>query len=227
MTLYQNGRELPVLYSFRRCPYAMRARMGLRVAGIACELREVVLRDKPPEMLALSQKGTVPVLHLPDGRVIDESLDVMHWALAHHDPLGWLGAPDIQNWVARFDDTFKHHLDRYKYASRYDGADAKTHRSAARDVLAELEPHLEQGWIGGAQAGFTDIAVLPFVRQYRIADPVWFDAELGLPNVQKWLMAFLDLPLFLGVMEKYDRWQSGGAGIIFAPQLSGDSKNMQ
>ncbi|HAL84537.1 MAG TPA: hypothetical protein DCP12_02745, partial [Rhodobiaceae bacterium] len=83
------------------------------------------------------------------------------------------------------------------------------------------------GWIGGAQAGFTDIAVLPFVRQYRIADPVWFDAELGLPNVQKWLMAFLDLPLFLGVMEKYDRWQSGGAGIIFAPQLSGDSKNMQ
>ena len=218
--------SLPVLYSFRRCPYAMRARMGLGVAGIACELREVLLRDKPAEMLALSQKGTVPVLHLPDGRVIDESLDVMHWALGQHDPFGWLGVPDPQSWVARFDDTFKHHLDRYKYAARYAGADAKTHRSAARDILAELESHLEKGWIGGAYPGFADIAVLPFVRQYRIADPVWFDDELGLPNVQKWLTAFLDLPLFLGVMEKYDRWQSGGARIIFAPQLPDDRKNV-
>ena len=103
----------------------MRARMALGVAGIACELREVLLRDKPAEMLALSEKGTVPVLHLSDGRVIDESLDVMHWALAHHDPLDWLDAPDLDSWVALFDDTFKHHLDRYKYASRYDGAEAK------------------------------------------------------------------------------------------------------
>ena len=133
---------------------------------------------------------------------------------------------DLDSWVALFDDTFKHHLDRYKYASRYDGAEAKTHRTAARDVLAELEPHLEKGWIGGVQPSFSDIAVLPFVRQYRIADPVWFDDQLGLPNVQKWLMAFLDLPLFLAVMEKYDRWQPGGAGIIFAPQLSGDGKNV-
>ena len=226
MIRLQNGRELPVLYSFRRCPYAMRARMALGVAGIACELREVLLRDKPTEMLALSQKGTVPVLHLPGGRVIDESLDVMHWALAQHDPFGWLGVPDPQSWVALFDDTFKHHLDRYKYASRDDDADAKAHRSAARDVLAELEPHLKNGWIGRARLGFADIAVLPFVRQYRIADPVWFDEELGLPNVQKWLTAFLDLPLFLSVMEKYDRWQSGSAGKIFAPQISGDSKNM-
>ena len=226
MTLSQNGRELPVLYSFRRCPYAIRARMALLVAGIACELREVLLRDKPPEMLALSKKATVPILHLSDDRVIDESLDVMHWALAHHDPLDWLDAPASQSWVTLFDNTFKHHLDRYKYASRYDGADAKTHRAVARDVLAELEPHLEKGWIGGVQPSFTDIAVLPFVRQYRIADPVWFDDQLGLPNVQKWLMAFLGLPLFLAAMEKYDCWRSGGAGIIFAPQLSGDGKNV-
>ena len=224
MTLHQNGRDLPVLYSFRRCPYAMRARMALGVAGIVCELREVLLRDKPAEMLALSQKGTVPVLHLPNGQVIDESLDVMHWALAQHDPLGWLDAPDLQSWVTLFDETFKHHLDRYKYASRYDGADAKTHRSAARDVLVELEPHLEEGWIGGVQPSFADIATLPFVRQYRIADPIWFDNRLGLPNVQKWLTTFLDLPVFTGVMEKYDRWQSGGAGIIFALQSSGDTK---
>ena len=204
----------------------MRARMALGVAGIACELREVHLRDKPEEMLALSEKATVPVLHLSDGRVIDESFDVMHWALAHHDPLDWLAAPDLDSWVSLFDDTFKHHLDRYKYASRYDGAEAKTHRLAARDVLVELEPHLEKGWIGGVQPSFSDIAVLPFVRQYRIADPVWFDDQLGLPNVQKWLIAFLDLPLFLAVMEKYDRWQPGEAGIIFAPQLSGDGKNV-
>ena len=200
--------------------------MALRVAGIACELREVLLRDKPPEMLALSKKATVPILHLSDDRVIDESLDMMHWALAHHDPLDWLDAPASQSWVTLFDNTFKHHLDRYKYASRYDGADAKSHRAVARDVLAELEPHLEKGWIGGVQPSFSDIAVLPFVRQYRIADPVWFDDQLGLPNVQKWLMAFLGLPLFLDVMVKYDRWRSGGAGIIFAPQLSGDGKNV-
>ena len=227
MILNQNGSELPVLYSFRRCPYAMRARMALGVAGIACELREVLLRCKPLEMLAVSKKGTVPVLHLPNGQVIDESFDLMLWALAQHDPLGWLNAPDLRHWATVFEKTFKYHLDRYKYASRYESAAAKTHRSAARDVLVELEPHLEERWIGGAQAGFSDIAVLPFVRQYRIADPVWFDAELGLPNVQKWLMAFLDLPLFCGVMEKYDPWQSGEAGIIFAPQLTGYSKNMQ
>ncbi|MEC9139938.1 MAG: glutathione S-transferase C-terminal domain-containing protein, partial [Pseudomonadota bacterium] len=159
-------------------------------------------------------------------RVIDESLDVMHWALAHHDPFDWLAVPDLDSWIALFDDTFKHHLDRYKYASRYDGAEAKTHRTAARDVLAELEPHLEKGWIGGVSPSFSDIAVLPFVRQYRIADPVWFDQQLSLSNVHKWLMAFLDLPLFLAVMEKYDRWLPGGAGIIFAPQLFGDGKNV-
>ena len=204
----------------------MRARMALGVAGVPCELREVLLRDKPAEMLALSKKATVPVLHLSDGRVIDESLDVMHWALAHHDPLDWLAAPDLEGWVALFDDIFKYHLDRYKYASRYDGAEAKTHRTAAHDVLAELEPHLEKGWIGGVRPSFSDIAVLPFVRQYRIADPVWFDQQLSLSNVHKWLMAFLDLPLFLAVMEKYDPWQPSGAGIIFAPQLSGEGKNV-
>ena len=184
------------------------------------------MRDKPLEMLALSEKGTVPVLHLSDGRVIDESLDVMHWALAHQDPLDWLETLDLDGWVTLFDDTFKYHLDRYKYANRYDGAEAKTHRTAARGVLAELEPHLEKGWIGGVSPSFSDIAVLPFVRQYRIADPVWFDQQLSLSNVHKWLMAFLDLPLFLAVMEKYDRWQPGGAGIIFDPQLFGDGKNV-
>ena len=126
--------------------------------------------------------------------------------------------------MALFDDTFKHHLDRYKYASRYDGAEAKP-TVQPHDVLAELEPYLEKGWIGGVQPSFSDIAVLPFVRQYRIADPVWFDDQLGLPNVQKWLMAFLDLPLFLAVMEKYDRWQRAGRD-NFCPQLSGDGKNV-
>jgi glutathione S-transferase len=227
MTGLQSDEPLPVLYSFRRCPYAMRARMALGIAGIACELREVVLRDRPPEMLALSAKGTVPVLHLPDGRVIDESLDVMHWALAHHDPLGWLGATNPHGWVTLFDGEFKHHLDRYKYASRYDGAEATTHREAARGLLAQVEPHLESGWIGRAHPGFADIAVLPFVRQYRIADPVWFDTELGLPHVQKWLAAFLDLPLFNSVMEKYERWTSDHAGVIFAPTLSGADKRIQ
>ena len=220
------GQTLPILYSFRRCPYAMRARIALGVAGIACELREVLLRDKPQEMLALSAKGTVPVLHLAGGEVIDESLDVMHWALAQHDPLGWLAAPDPHGWVAVFDADFKHHLDRYKYTSRYAGAEAEVHKQAARDILVALDPHLEAGWVGGARPGFTDVAVLPFVRQYRIADPVWFGKDLGLLHVQAWLDKFLTWPVFEAVMEKYARWQPGASGVVFAPELLAHTQNL-
>ena len=191
MTLSQNGRELPVLYSFRRCPYAIRARMALRVAGIACELREVLLRDKPPEMLALSKKATVPILHLSDDRVIDESLDVMHWALAHHDPLDWLDAPASQSWVTLFDNTFKHHLDRYKYASRYKASAAWQHRENGAQFLAELDRLLRPtGALSGSVLGVMDYASLPFVRQFRIADPDWFDAQPW-PHLHCWLQDFL------------------------------------
>ena len=206
--------ELPVLYSFRRCPYAIRARMAIVGADVPVRLREIILRDKPAEMLAASPKGTVPVLVLPDGQVIDESLDVMGWALAQHDPDNWLATRD-DALIAQFDGPFKHHLDRYKYATRYAGADAVAHRDAALAILAGLEERLSAPWLAGVQPGFTDIAILPFVRQFRIADPAWFDQDLAQPNVQNWLAAFLQWPGFLAVMQKFPLWLSDGQEHMF------------
>ncbi len=206
----------PILYSFRRCPYAMRARLALCVAGVACELREVVLRDKPPAMLAVSEKGEVPVLVLDD-KTLDESRDIIFWAFEQNDPQGWL--QDFQEWddkkiLAVFDNDFKHNLDRYKYASRYN-TNLFKHRSVCVDILTDLEQSLGEGWLAGKQAGLLDIAVLPFVRQFRIADSQFFDGELALPNVQKWLANFLEWELFQSVMKKYPQWKEGEAGEQF------------
>ncbi|NCF79091.1 MAG: glutathione S-transferase [Alphaproteobacteria bacterium] len=195
----------PLLYSFRRCPYAMRARMALAAAEIELRLREIVLRDKPAHMLELSPKGTVPVLQFADGTVLDESRDVMDWALAQADPHDWLAHKD-DALIDLFDDDFKHHLDRYKYATRYEGADALEHRAACHKMLQDIELPLANGWLAGAAAGFTDIALLPFVRQFRIADADWFDNDMALPHVQAWVMRFLDWPVFTRIMGKYDLW---------------------
>lgn len=192
----------------------MRARMAIGVAGVPVRLREIMLRDKPEAMLAASPKGTVPVLILPDGAVLDESLDVMGWALGQHDPQNWLAGRNAAL-IDQFDGPFKHHLDRYKYATRYDGADAQAHRAAALAILSALEAELSAPWLAGARPGFTDIAILPFIRQYRIADTDWFDNLEGLPNVQKWLSDFLQWPGFLAVMEKYPLWLASGQEQIF------------
>ena len=207
-------RERPVLYSFRRCPYAMRARLAISVNDIAVDLREVVLRDKPAHMIQLSPKATVPVLWLADGTVIDESLDIMKWAWTcagkerpddapHHDLVG------------RIDNEFKYHLDRYKYATRYDPAAGQHHRAAAMQILLTIEPLLESDWLSGDVPGFVDLAILPFIRQYRIADPQWFDSYGGLNRVQAWLARFLAWPGFMAVMQKYPQWREGNAGIKF------------
>jgi len=206
--------EDPILYSFRRCPYAMRARMALVVSGQVCQLREVVLRDKPPSMLEYSPKGTVPVLVLADGTVIDESLDVMHWALNKSDPEGWLapesGSMDeVEALIERNDEDFKTHLDRYKYATRYEGADPLEHRTQAERFLAELEGLLgNQDYLFGNQIGFADIAIGPFIRQFANADKAWFDAT-PYPRVQRWLEAFVSSERFVEVMKKYTQWQEG------------------
>lgn len=196
---------MPLLYSFRRCPYAMRARMAIAASGQKVRLRELILRDKPAHMLALSPKGTVPVLQLPDGTVIDESRDVMDWALAEADPLGLLAHKECAL-IDAFDTDFKHHLDRYKYATRYDGADALEHRAACFEILKGLEEKLTYDWLAGQTPGYTDIAILPFIRQFRIADMAWFDADMGLPKVQAYVTRFLDWPGFTAVMDKYTLW---------------------
>ena len=202
--------DRPILYSFRRCPYAMRARMALAVAGQSCVLREVLLRDKPVAMIAVSPKATVPVLVLPDGTVIDESLDVMRWALGVDDPEVWLEADAAATdaLIATNDGPFKHHLDRYKYATRYD-TDPIEHRMAASAILAALDAQLEdQGNLVREDRSFADIAIFPFVRQFAATDREWFDGEPW-PALRAWLDRHIGSALFKSVMGKYQPWSAG------------------
>jgi glutathione S-transferase len=204
---------LPVLYSFRRCPYAMRARLALAISGTVCELREVKLAAKPEAMLAASPKGTVPVMVLPDGTVIEQSLEVMHWALAHGDPEGWLGRDDPAL-IARNDGVFKHDLDRYKYPERH-GSDALAHRESGVVFLGDLEARLaEHGQLCGAQRGLADMAVMPFVRQFASVDAAWF-AGLDLSHVQRWLADHVGSALFDAAMGKFAPWHEGTLPVHF------------
>jgi len=195
----------------------MRARLALASSGLSVKLREVVLRDKPPEMIAASPKATVPVLVLSDGQVVDESLDVMKWALAKHDPESWLGA-DLKltdELIDTMDGSFKDNLDRYKYANRYEGAVAETHRSEAAQHLCELDERLSKSaWLCGASPSLADYAILPFVRQFANTDRSWFD-EQEWPYVQKWLECFLTSERFHAVMKKYPQWHSGEVEVDF------------
>ena len=199
---------LPRLYTFRRCPYAMRARMALLQAGRAFEAVEVSLRDKPPGLLALSPKATVPVLQLPDGRVIDESWDIVRWALAEPDTQGWWAraqSPANLDWVQRNDGDFKRHLDRWKYPQRYmnEAQTPEAHRDAALQALLQpLEARLQGArYLGGDTPCATDLAVMPFVRQFAAVHPAWFAAQ-NLPALQAWLDGWLTSPLFLRCMHK-------------------------
>ena len=190
----------PHLYSFRRCPYAMRARMALVISGQAFTLTEVSLRAKPPAMLAASPKGTVPVLILPDGTVIDESLDIMRWALARHDPEGWRKGDDAAL-IAENDGPFKHHLDRYKYAPRYD-CDPLPHRAAALAIVQRWDARLStHGQFCGPSRTMADMAIMPFVRQFAATDRDWFAAQ-PIGHVHQWLSAHEASPLFTGIMAK-------------------------
>lgn len=194
-----------VLYSFRRCPYAMRARMALAVSGAEYEHREVVLRDKPPQMLEASPKGTVPVFVTAEGDVLEESIDIMRWALNRCDPEGWLDRDDPELVTAN-DGPFKHHLDRYKYSTRYHEVDPEEHGSAAVRHLRVLDDRLaDSPYLCGERRGFADIAIFPFVRQFANADRDWFDAQ-DLPKVRHWLDGLVSSELFAGIMAKHDRW---------------------
>lgn len=204
----------PILYSFRRCPYAMRAHMALWVAGITVELREVKLAAKPPALIAASPKATVPVLVLADGTIIDESIDIMRWALAQSDPEGWLAGDDA-GLIAANDGPFKHHLDRAKYPGRYDEDGATDHRAAALALLAPLETRLKGApWLCGDHRSLTDVALFPFIRQFAAIDPAWFAAQ-GLPRLHAWLDDLLASALFAAVMPKFAPWQEGDAPVMF------------
>lgn len=196
----------PVFYSFRRCPYAMRARLAVAKAGVNVELREVVLRHKPDAFLTASTSGTVPCL-VTDIGLIDESLDIMKWALAQNDPDGWLDMPDA-GWalIAHADGPFKNALDRTKYATRYPDEDSGEHRATAAAFLLRLDGMISE-WIFD-QPTIADFAILPFVRQFAFIDKAWFDAQPW-PNLHDWLARFLASDAFEGIMRKYPQWIDG------------------
>ena len=213
---------LPVLYSFRRCPYAMRARLALAISGQACELREVVLRHKPQGLLQVSPKATVPVLVLPGGQVMDESLDIMRWALAQHDPEGWLTPShgtlaEMLVLIAECDGAFKQALDRCKYPSRYPEADSAQARTQAEQWLQALNARLAaHRFLLGSHATLADMAVAPFVRQFAGIDATWWDAQPW-AALQAWLVQWQTSRLFESVMHKLEAWVDGTEGVIFAP----------
>ncbi len=213
--------KYPILYSFRRCPYAMRARLALAASGIKTELREVVLKDKPAELLAVSPKATVPVLQTETGRVIDESIDIMRWALDKRDPLNWYQTLDrrqqiqCDELIANNDGDFKYYLDRYKYADRYPEHPESYYREQGEKTLQNLESLLkENGCLLTEKWTLADIALLPFVRQFALVDKDWFNTA-PYPLVRDWLNHFLQSELFASVMTKYEQWHAKQPQILF------------
>ena len=211
--------DLPILYSFRRCPYAMRARLAVAASGVSCQLREVVLRDKPEALRLASPKATVPVLVLPDGTVIEESLDIMHWALGIQDPKQYLqpeqgDVGQMLALIAANDGAFKKNLDCYKYPDRHAEDEQFTdtasfsalHRAHASEQLMGLNARIEaHGYLMGLRPCLADLAIAPFVRQFAQVDRVWFDTQPW-SALSTWLLNFQSSPLFLSIMDKYPAW---------------------
>lgn len=197
----------PILFTFRRCPYAIRARLAVKVSGVEVEMHEVSLRNKPQAMLDLSPKGTVPVLALADGAVLEQSLDIMQWALAQSDPEQWLSTdPDTmrqaQELIAQNDGAFKGFLDRYKYPERFPEYPAAHYRAQGEAILAQLDAHIAaRGFLNGNKRGLADMAIFPFVRQFVAVDAEWFYAS-RYQNLAGWLDGLLTSPLFESVMQK-------------------------
>ena len=197
----------------------MRARMAIQLAGIKCELREVRLNNKPDHMLEVSPKGTVPVLILED-KVIDESNDIINWVLDDHNIFDINITVEqlnlTEDLIKLYDEEFKFHLDRYKYATRYKNSDADLHRSKCLEMLVNLEKIVhDNNWIFGEDIHKLDISILPFIRQFRIADPGWFDSQEGIKKLQNVLNNFLESKLFKDIMHVYDVWKKDSEPVFF------------
>jgi len=208
---------LPILYSFRRCPYAIRARLAIAYAQQQVELREVVLKDKPQEMLAISPKATVPILQLPDGSVLEESRDIMLWALHLNDPDALLTGEPSESTALLLDENdgeFKHWLDRYKYADRYPEHSAGDYRAKGEVFLQKLELRLQENvYLCGGTIRIADIAIMPFVRQFAMVDNSWFD-RAPYPALQAWLNSWLHEVVFTKMMRKHAPWQQSQARVL-------------
>ncbi|MGM8890082.1 glutathione S-transferase [Psychrobacter sp. 1Y1] len=209
---------LPRLYSFRRCPYAMRARLGILFAELSAELREITLKNKPEQMLAISPKGTVPVLQLSDGSVIEESAEIMMWALEQNDPQGLLDekvSSEANALIAQNDNEFKQWLDRYKYADRHPEMTQIEYRQKGEVFLQKLEALLTKNtYLLGNSVTVADIGIMPFVRQFAHVDRDVF-YSLPYPKLQLWLQYWLEHPLFVQAMTKFQPWQEGDEVVVF------------
>ncbi len=213
--------KTPILYSFRRCPYAMRARLAIVYSGIKVELREVVLKDKPAALIELSPKATVPVLLTIEQKVIEESIEIMEWALLQNDPDNWFQhLSEQQKQVGKelidYNDTeFKYYLDRYKYADRYPEQTEQFYREQGELFLQKLEQQLgSQAYLIAPHITWADMAILPFIRQFASVDRDWFD-NANYPKLQNWLQQFLDSKLFKSIMPKFKQWHSTQQPIFF------------
>jgi glutathione S-transferase len=222
--ILQTITALPVLYSFRRCPYAIRARLGIYFSQLPVAIREVSLKQKPSTMLQCSPKGTVPVLVLADGQVIDESLDILRWALDRSDPNNLASGLSDQQWVLAMqlieqnDGNFKYYLDRYKYADRYPQQTAQYYRQQAEVFLQSLEQRLSQSvYLLGDSLSLADIAILPFIRQFSMVDVEWFNSS-PYPQLQHWRQQCLDAVWFKACMMKFQLWHSGDSVSLFPTQ---------
>ncbi|BAJ02560.1 glutathione S-transferase domain protein [Shewanella violacea DSS12] len=213
--------SLPTLYSFRRCPYAMRARLGILLSGTSVSLREIILKYKPEPMLAASPKGTVPVLILSDGRILEESLDIMHWALGQNDPHNLLlvGHTHLQEQaktlIASNDTDFKPWLDKYKYADRFPENTQEYYRQQGEKFIAQLECLLSQHeQILSDEPSIADYAIFPFIRQFSGVDKTWFN-QAPYPNLQLWLAGHVEGASFTSIMKKYPTWLETSEEFIF------------
>lgn len=206
-----------ILYSFRRCPYAIRARLAITYSQQQVALREIALKNKPKAMTAISAKGTVPILQLSNGCVLDESLDIMVWALEKSDQDGWLNAnlSEMLNLIDENDFEFKPWLDKYKYAKNFPQQTAGYYREQAEEFLFKLESRLlTSPYLFGEKLGLADIAIFPFIRQFATVDQTYFEKS-PYPHLQKWLNNFTESPLFRSVMKKYPTWLESGEEITF------------
>ena len=201
---------VPILYSFRRCPYAIRARMALIYAGVDVELREILLRNKPVAMLESSPKGTVPVLVFSDGNILDESYKIMCWAIEQNDPDSWnkaIGSIELDELILINDGPFKKSLDCYKYSDRYLENSIEYYRSKAEVFLLILEQKLSVSqYLLGSKITLADVAVFPFVRQFSLVEPAWFDCS-PYNNVRRWLKVIFGMDIFHTAMEKHVVWE--------------------
>ena len=196
----------------------MRARLAIAASGVQVELREILLRDKAPEFLTSSPKGTVPVL-VARSKVIEESFDVMRWALAQSDPEQWLDMPAVgYHWIARCDGPFKQALDHTKYSVRYPDLDPVQERAEASEFLRDLDIQIARSdWMFGPDCKMADMALLPFIRQFANIDKAWFDQQPW-PNLQRWLTQFVASERFTSIMVKYDKWTAGAIALTFPNQ---------